>query len=173
MVYNVALQVTRDAHDAEDATQATFLTLAVHAKTAGKIRFIGPWLRKVSHRLALDIRRSKKRRKAREERHANGNGWHNGGNGHTTTVPVSHDLHLEELRHILREELDKLPSKYRMPLILYYFGGLSPDEMGRELQVNTSTLGVRLHRGRKMLADNLAERGITLQAATLGLLLAS
>ena len=28
MVYNVALRVTRDGHDAEDATQATFLTLA-------------------------------------------------------------------------------------------------------------------------------------------------
>src|SRR4029079_5698352 len=115
MVYNVAYQVTRDAHDAEDATQATFLSLAVHAKTAGKIRYVGPWLRKVSHRLALDIRRSKKRRKAREEKHANGNGH---ANGHS--VPVSSDMQMEELRQILREELDKLPSKYRMPLILYY-----------------------------------------------------
>lgn len=171
MVYNVALQVTKDTHDAEDATQATFLTLAVHAKTAGKIRYVGPWLRKVSHRLALDIRRSKKRRRAREERHAHSNGNGNGnGNGHD--VPVSNDLQHEELRHILREELDKLPGKYRMPLILYYFGGLSPEEMGKELQCNTSTLGVRLHRGRKMLAENLAERGITINSAVLGIILA-
>jgi RNA polymerase sigma factor (sigma-70 family) len=167
MVYNVALQVTRDAHDAEDATQATFLTLAVHAKTAGKIRFVGPWLRKVSHRLALDIRRSKKRRRAREEKHANGNGHANG-----NSLPVSNDLHMEELRQILREELDKLPGKYRMPLILYYFGGLAPDEMSKELNCNTSTLGVRLHRGRKMLADSLSSRGISINGALLGALLA-
>ncbi|HWP39450.1 MAG TPA: sigma-70 family RNA polymerase sigma factor, partial [Tepidisphaeraceae bacterium] len=186
MVYNVALQVTRDVHDAEDATQATFLTLAVHAKTAGKIRYVGPWLRKVSHRLALDIRRSKKRRTAREQRHASeharlsacgkGNGRHNGnGDG---AVPagaaessVWSGLDLEELRHILREELDKLPAKYRLPLILYYFGGLSPHEMGRELQINTSTLGVRLHRGRKMLAQSLSERGVTIHPALLAGLL--
>jgi RNA polymerase sigma factor (sigma-70 family) len=166
MVYNVALRVTRDAHDAEDATQATFLTLAVHAKTAGKIRYVGPWLKKVSHRLALDIRRSKKRRRAREERVANNNGHNGNGNGHNgDTLPASHGLHTEELRHILREEIDKLPAKYRMPLILYYFGGLSPEEMSKELRCNTSTLGVRLHRGRKMLAESLTERGITMNAA--------
>jgi RNA polymerase sigma factor (sigma-70 family) len=169
MVYNVALQVTRDAHDAEDATQATFLTLAVHARTTGKIRFVGPWLRKVSHRLALDIRRSKKRRSAREERHSqmNGNGNGHNGNGHRDTAPAFSGMQMEELRQILREELDKLPAKYRLPLILYYFGGLSPADMGKELNCNTSTLGVRLHRGRKMLADNLAHRGITMPMSML------
>lgn len=158
MVYNVALRVTRDGHDAEDAAQATFLTLAVHAKTAGKIRYLGPWLKKVSHRLALDIRRSKKRRTAREQRHADEN-------GDGLEPPASTGLQSEELRHILREEIDKLPAKYRMPLILYYFGGLSPEEMSKELQCNTSTLGVRLHRGRKMLADSLTGRGISMNAA--------
>lgn len=162
MVYNVALRVTRDGHDAEDATQATFLTLAVHAKTAGKIRYLGPWLKKVSHRLALDIRRSKKRRTAREQRHAaNGNG---NGNGDGFEPPASNQLQTDELRLILREEIDKLPAKYRLPLILYYFGGLSPEEMSKELQCNTSTLGVRLHRGRKMLADSLGTRGINMNA---------
>ena len=102
MVYNVALQVTHDAHDAEDATQATFLTLAVHARTTGKIRFVGPWLRKVSHRLALDIRRSKKRRVAREERHSQSNGNGNG-NGHHDAAPAFSGMQMEELHQILRE----------------------------------------------------------------------
>jgi RNA polymerase sigma factor (sigma-70 family) len=172
MVYNVALRVTRDGHDAEDATQATFLTLAVHAKTAGKIRFVGPWLKKVSHRLALDIRRSKKRRTAREQRHAEGNG-HSNGDGNGYELPASNNMQVDELRHILREEIDKLPSKYRLPLILYYFGGLSPDEMSKELQVNTSTLGVRLHRGRKMLAESLSHRGINMNAAAVAAILSS
>lgn len=171
MVYNVALQVTRDAHDAEDATQATFLTLAVHAKTAGKIRYVGPWLRKVSQRLALDIRRSKKRRVNREQRHAATRTQFNGEGG----GPVSRDdlaitdgLQLDETRAMLREELDKLPAKYRMPLILYYFGGLSPEEMSKELKCKTSTLGVRLHRGRKMLAENLSSRGMAMGVAVVG-----
>ena len=62
MVYHVCLQVTKDVHDAEDATQAVFLTLAVRGKTAQKIKYLAPWLQRVGHRLSLDIRRSKKRR---------------------------------------------------------------------------------------------------------------
>jgi hypothetical protein len=34
MVFNVCLGILKDTHDAEDATQAVFLTLAVQAKTA-------------------------------------------------------------------------------------------------------------------------------------------
>src|SRR5205085_1762063 len=43
--------------------------------------------------------------------------------------------------------------------------------MSKELQCNTSTLGVRLHRGRKMLADSLTGRGITMNAAIVGAIL--
>src|SRR5829696_3715922 len=90
MVYGVCLRVTGDKHDAEDATQAVFLSLALQAKTSREIKYIGPWLQKVAHRLALDVKKSKTRRKKREEkladdtRHAgaNGNGHSNGNGGH-------------------------------------------------------------------------------------------
>ena len=62
MVYHVCLRVTRNNHDAEDATQAVFLTLAVQARQDKEIRYIGPWLQQVAHRLSLDLRKSKKRR---------------------------------------------------------------------------------------------------------------
>src|SRR5689334_1332132 len=144
MVYGVCLRVTGDKHDAEDATQAVFLSLALQAKTAREITYVGPWLQKVAHRLALDVKKAKTRRKRREDklaeqaRHlANGNGHSNGngngnGNGHgngffggsahvnPADVPGS-----EELKSIMMEELNKLPAKYRMPLVLHYFGGLS------------------------------------------------
>src|SRR5437773_12448873 len=87
MVYGVALRVTGDKHDAEDATQAVFLSLALQAKTSREITYVGPWLQKVAHRIALDVKKAKTRRKRREEkladqaRHTNGNGNGNG-NGH-------------------------------------------------------------------------------------------
>ena len=68
MVYGVCLRVTGDKHDAEDATQAVFLSLALQAKTAREIKYIGPWLQKVAHRLALDVKKAKTRRKKREEK---------------------------------------------------------------------------------------------------------
>src|SRR5437879_5904351 len=81
-------------------------------------------------------------------------------------------LYMEELKSILRDELDKLPAKYRLPLILHYFGGLRPEEMARELGCKPSTLGVRLHRGRKLLAENLQGRGVSISGSLLGAALA-
>ena len=157
MVYHVCLQVTKNAHDAEDATQAVFLTLAVQAKTGKEIHTIGPWLQQVGKRLSLDLRKSRKRRQKREERHNffsrhNGNG--NGNGDHS--LPLQN----EELKTVLNEELHNLPAKYRLPLILHYFGGLSREAMATELRCKPGTLGARLHRGRALLGVRLAERGV-------------
>ena len=167
MVYNVCYQVSRDAHDAEDATQAVFLTLAVRSKTAQKIQYLGPWLQRVAQRLSLDMKRSQKRRSAREIKHHD----INVGRWEENNGPV--DLGMDELRGILRDEIDKLPAKYRMPLILHYFGGLKPEELSKELGIKANTLGVRLHRARKMLAESLERRGIAVGGAMLAAALAS
>jgi RNA polymerase sigma factor (sigma-70 family) len=186
MVYGVCLRVTGDKHDAEDATQAVFLSLALQAKTDREITYIGPWLQKVAHRLALDVKKSKTRRKKREDKladetrhamaNANGNGHANGnGNGANGYHPAftggnGHGLNPadapgnEELKSIMMEELNQLPAKYRMPLVMHYFGGLSREEMSEQLGCNPSTLGVRVHRGKAMLGTRLKKRGIAISA---------
>src|SRR5207248_8927327 len=55
--------------------------------------------------------------------------------------------------------------------ILHYYGGLSREEMARELSCRANTLGVRLHRGREMLAKRLAKRGVMLSGVIIGVLL--
>jgi RNA polymerase sigma factor (sigma-70 family) len=167
MVYNVCLRVTKDKHDAEDATQAVFLTLALQAKRGVEIKALGPWLQQVAKRLSLDMRRSKKRRKTREERHHTEQTLRRNSNGHS--LPPAD---LEEVKTILHEELHKLPSKYRMPLILHYFGGMTRDEMAVELGCKASTLGVRIFRGREMLAGRLNGRGVNLSLATFSAMMA-
>ena len=67
MVYNLCHEVTGNRHDAEDATQAAFLSLAVQVKSGQQIQAVGPWLQQVARRMWLDINRSRKRRKKREE----------------------------------------------------------------------------------------------------------
>jgi RNA polymerase sigma factor (sigma-70 family) len=162
MVFGVCLKTTRNAHDAEDATQAVFLTLAVQCKTdKGGITYVGPWLQKVARRISLDLRRSKKRREVRETNHAvsNGNGNGNGhSNGHSNGNGSS-GIDVEEVKVVLNEELNQLPAKYRLPMILHYYGGLTREQIAAELGCKPSTLGVRIHRGRQMLAKRLTQRG--------------
>lgn len=165
MVFGVCLRTTRNTHDAEDATQAVFLSLAAQCKTGDGVRFVGPWLQQVAKRVSLDLKRSRKRRENREHRHHQMNG---NGNGHSEVVKTG-AVDVDELKGVLGEELSQLPAKYRLPLILHYFGGLTRDEMARELNCKPATLGVRIHRGREMLGRRLHERG----AAPDGLVLSS
>lgn len=169
MVFNVCLRITKDKHDAEDATQAVFLTLALQAKRGVEIKALGPWLQQVAKRLSLDMRRSKKRRKAREQRHHTEQSLRRNGQSNGHSLPPAD---LEEIKTILHEELHKLPSKYRMPLILHYFGGMTRDEMAVELGCKASTLGVRIFRGREMLAGRLNGRGVSLSLSTFSAMMA-
>jgi len=158
-------QVTRNTHDAEDATQAVFLTLAVQARTVNGIGNVGGWLQQVAKNTSLNICRSRRRRKAREQKEA------------TNVQRVermldphpAHAAGLQELRTLLRAEIDQLPTKYRLPLILHYFGGMKPREVAREINCTTQALAVRLFRARKMLADQLARRGLALGGVILSL----
>jgi RNA polymerase sigma factor (sigma-70 family) len=168
MVFGVCLRTTKNTHDAEDATQAVFLSLAAQCKTGDGVRYVGPWLQQVAKRVSLDIKRSKRRREAREQRHHSMNG---NGNGHTP-VEKSGAVDVDDLKGVLGEELSALPSKYRLPLILHYFGGMTRDEMAKELNCKPATLGVRIHRGREMLGRRLHERGAAPKGLVLSIALA-
>ncbi len=161
MVFSVCMKVTKDAADAEDASQAAFLTLAVQLKTGATIHYLGPWLKKVAKRSSLDLVRSRKRRTRRETVTAKNRPDH-------YRVLPSQESEQSELQELIRAELDHLPAKYRMPLVLHYFGGMSHEEIGKEMSCTTAALGVRLHRARKMLGKRLTVRGITLETTALG-----
>lgn len=163
MVYTVCNGVTKNAHDAEDSCQATFLSLATQVKLGKPVKYLGPWLRQVAKRTALDLRKSRKRRQKREENH------------HIVTGADTFDEHLgeanltaEEHKKALHDEINKLPARYRLPLVMHYFGGLKPEETAVELNCKPKTLAVRLHRGRKMLAEKLSRRGMFVGSEMLG-----
>ncbi|HEX8343050.1 MAG TPA: sigma-70 family RNA polymerase sigma factor, partial [Tepidisphaeraceae bacterium] len=160
MVFSVCVKVTKDPADAEDASQAVFLTLAVQCKTGAVIRYLGPWLKKVAKRTSLDLVRSRKRRTRREQVTAANRPEHD------ETHPSAKSEH-GELSTIIRGELDQLPSKYRLPLVLHYFGGLSHEEISLEMKCTPAALGVRLHRARKMLGKRLTDRGVSLAGTAL------
>src|SRR5262245_11782904 len=56
MVLSVCRRVLGDAHEAEDAYQATFLVLARKAASAARCRSAGAWLYTVAYRVALRAR---------------------------------------------------------------------------------------------------------------------
>src|SRR5260370_33859956 len=65
LVWSVCCRVLRQEADAEDAFQATFLTLARHARSIRTGDGVASWLYRVAHRMAVTASRGRHRRRAR------------------------------------------------------------------------------------------------------------
>ena len=61
----------------------------------------------------------------------------------------------EETKKMLEISLKNISPKYREVLVLYYYDDMSYEEIGDILQIPTSTVGVRIKRGKDALAKVL------------------
>ena len=153
MVLRVCRGLLRDSHDVEDAFQATFLVLVRKANSIGERDLLAPWLYGVAHRVALKARGVAARRNRRE-----------GGIVDDPPADVAEGPWLD-LRPVLHEELNRLPEKYRKPVVLCHLQGLTHAEAAQELAWPVGTVSVRLARARKLLKERLTRRGLTVTAS--------
>ena len=157
LVRSAIAKVLSDAHDAEDAFQATFLILVRRAKSIDWRAELGPWLYGVAHRVAVKARDAGRTR-TRKEKEASAK---------ATEPEATSDLSWREACTLLHAELDKLPDRYRLPLLLCYLEGKTRDEAAVALKITVGTVKGRLERGREMLRERLARRGVALSAGLL------
>jgi RNA polymerase sigma factor (sigma-70 family) len=153
MVLNVCRGVLHNQHDAEDVFQATFLVLAQKAERVRQPEAVGSWLCGVAYHLALKMRTASGRRRRCEERTEE----------RSVADPLL-DMTLRELHGVLLEELQRLPEKYRLPLILCYLEGRTQAQAAKQLGWDKDTLRGRLNRGRSQLRARLTRRGLSLSA---------
>ena len=139
MVLGVCRGLLRDAHDAEDAFQATFLVLALKARTVREPELLGPWLHGVAHRTACRLR-DKDARRRRHEAEAAMSGARPAG------VAVGHEpgCTIRDEVEALHEEIDRLPERYRAAIVLCDLQGLTHEEAARRLGRPVSTISTRL-----------------------------
>ena len=160
MVLGVCRRILGDAHEAEDAFQATFLVLARKAASVVSREKVASWLYGVAVRTAKEARVRAARRRAREERVST-----------PVHVEPPDDGSPEELRDILDEELARLPARHRGAVVLCELEGLSRPEAARRLGIPEGTLSSRLARAKAQLRDRLASRGVSLPVAALSAIL--
>ena len=147
-VLNVCLGVLRDRHDAEDAFQATFLILARRADTIRNRDSVASWLHGVALRVASEARSAAARRRLLE--------------GRASAEPnrSSDGDDPDEIAPMLLDELRRLPSRYREPVILCYLEGLTHVEAAQRLGWPVGTVKSRLARGKVTLKRRLTRRGL-------------
>jgi len=150
MVLRVCQSVLHEPHDAQDAFQATFLVLA---RKAGSIRnrdSLASWLHGVACRIAACASAATARRRRHERTVAI---------RATTTVD---DGDRDDIAPVLHEELNRLPEKYRTPIVLCHLEGLTHEQTAQQLHWPVGTVRSRLARGREQLRGRLVRRGVAL-----------
>jgi RND family efflux transporter MFP subunit len=165
MVLGVCRRLVRDAHDAEDAFQATFLILARKAAAVVKRDSVGSYLYAVAYHTALEAARANARRRAREKPMRDVE--------HPEAARVDPTAATTDWRPLLDRELNRLSEKCRAALVLCDLEGMPQRRAASHLGVSLSTLSSRLTRARTLLAKRLTARGLTLSAGALAVALAA
>jgi RNA polymerase sigma factor (sigma-70 family) len=153
MVMRVCRHALGDLNDAEDSFQATFLILVKKARSLWVRDSLGPWLHRVAHRVATRSRLSAARLREHEQRAAA---------VRPTLVCERGDW--DEILSLLHEEIDRLPERYRVPVVLCDLQGVTHEKAARHLGWPVGTVKSRLGRARELLRGRLYRRGLGLPA---------
>ena len=157
-VLGVCRRLLRDPHDAEDAFQATFLLLVRQGRGIRRREVLGGWLHRVARRVANRANRTAERRWRRE-----------GGDLASIVTAVAADSPgLDgDLIAALHEEIDRLPERYRLPIVVCDIEERTHVEAARLLDWPLGTVKGRLARARTLLRARLVRRGFGVPAGLL------
>ena len=154
LVYRIAYAVLRRHHDAEDATQETFLRVLRYSSKLAGVDDPKTWLARIAWRVAVD--RSRQHGRHREiplddpekpfaEPVARG-------------IPADEAVEGMQLSAVLEGMIVALPEKLRQPLILSTIEEMSPKEVAATLGINEAAVRSRVFRARRILREKLASR---------------
>lgn len=140
--------------EAKDLLQEIFIKVYVNIRSFDIDRRFSPWIYRIAHNEFVNALKKRKKEK---------------GNVSLFFVDVlfPHPIAKEtaddasthrEIAEVLEASLDKLGSKYREALVLYYLEDMDYKEIAEVLRIPISTVGVRLQRGKTMLKKLVKEK---------------
>ncbi|WP_166831476.1 RNA polymerase sigma factor [Thalassoroseus pseudoceratinae] len=154
MVRGVAHRVLGDPAGADDAFQATFISLSRHAlsltQTEQTHDSLSSWLYRVAHNSALQIKRKAKSRRRCETTFAE-----------HKQVEEREKESRDEWLPILDEEIGQLPTRFQSPLVLCHLEGRTQQDAADELGLTYATIRRRLQQAKRLLRERLVNRGMS------------
>jgi len=135
--------------DVKDIVQDVFVKAYVNIKSFDPGRKFSPWIYRIAHNEFINALKKKKSEKIAFI---------------DFDVLLPHpvasetadaDVDRKDLRRLLDGCLEKMPAKYREPLVLYYFEEMNYREIGDVIHLPVSTVGIRLQRGKLLLKKTI------------------
>lgn len=154
-LYSFCCSVTRNVQEAEDLYQETFLKFYEMKETLFVLKNPKSFLMSVSVNL---YRNYKRKRSIRQ----NIVGAECSLEEAAVDLPAREQLTeeqilLQEKYQILRNEVKRLPDKYKIPILLFYMEELSLREICQVLKLPEGTVKSRIYRAKKILKERLED----------------
>lgn len=160
MIQQLALRYMKNWEDAEEVAQDVMMKVARRIDLFRGDSALSSWIYRITFNTAMSRLRNSKH--ARPFEVLQGDLAKDPQTADAFDVPDWSSLGDEsvmraELRAAVEGALTELPDVYRVPVVLRDIQGLTTEEASNVLQIKTQTLKSRLHRGRMMLRERLAE----------------
>lgn len=152
MVYRIGYVVLRSHHDAEDATQETFMRVLRYGTKLTSVENPKGWLARIAWRVAVD--RSKHRGLAGEV--ALDDPEKSLPEVASNDARADEALHSQQVSALVEKLIATLPAKLRDPLILSTIEEMTPREIAASLGINEAAARSRIFRARHALKEKLA-----------------
>lgn len=151
VVFRIALTYLRDRADADDIAQDVFLKLLKSDGHFESWEHLRRWLIRVTINECKSLFRKPWRRV-----------------GDIENLADSLSAAQDEAKAVLSDVM-RLPERFRVPIVLYYYLGFSTSEIAELLHVPAATVRTRLARGRSKLKFILEEGDREIQSNQAGL----
>jgi RNA polymerase sigma-70 factor (ECF subfamily) len=157
-IYRFCYKLAGNKADADDLYQETFLrALELQHR-------LDDALNPKSYLIGIAVRlwKNKRRKWFRRQQIAPEKHWDDGiteraaGTGHPSS-PEEITVYNESVA-LIRDAVDQLPDKFRLPLLMFYTAELTIAEIAKALNISQGTVKSRLHKARKLLENRLEVR---------------
>jgi RNA polymerase sigma-70 factor (ECF subfamily) len=174
-IHQLALRYLKNWEDAEEVTQDVIMKVVGKLDAFRGDAALSSWIYRITFNTAMSRLRSTRFSRPLEVPGADVGP--RGQDGQTRALDpadwsslADDEVLRSQVRSRLAEALTGLPMVYRIPVLLRDIHGLSTEEASAVLRVKVQTLKSRLHRGRLILRERLADfaGGLSLHAAAGG-----
>jgi len=158
--YRLAVRITGNQHDAEEAVQDAILSVVRKIDTFRGDAAFGSWVYRIISNAAYEKIRRRPRALVNMSLDEALPPFDEDGRHAGLISDWSSDIDdpgvQTELRAVLSSAVSELPAHYRAVIVLYDVEGLSMAEVAEALQITVPTAKTRAHRGRLLLRQRLS-----------------